>query len=421
MHCVKNLLKCKGALDLRLMIEDLRMAIKQQGIKELLTRRVAEVIDRAHLEKQLVNGKKLRVKLGIDPNRPDLHLGHAVPLMKLREFQEAGHTAVLIIGDWTAMIGDPSGRDETRPALSEKAVKQNARAYFKQAYLVLDRRKTEIHLQSEWFANLGIKDLIRLGSCVSMGEMLSHETFRKRLKENLPFAFYESFYPLLQGYDSVAVKADVELGATEQKFNVLMGRKVQKFYGQAQQDVMLMPYLIGLDGKEKMSKSLDNYIALQDSPTEMFGKIMSLPDSLIAHYFELCTFLSPEELQRINLQLASGKSNPKQIKMKLADQIVEFYHGHKPSAAAEEDFENKYGKSNGEIIPNFTLKKKAGSYLLIEILVEGKLAGSRSEARRKLTEGAVEVAGKKITDPGGKVSVTPGAIIRLGKRFLRIE
>ena len=258
-------------------------------IGNLFTRRVEEIIDKNHLEQALRSGKKLRVKLGIDPNRRELHLGHAVPLWKLREFQEAGHKAVFIIGDWTAQIGDPSGKDQTRPSLSEKEIKSNAKHFFDQAYLILDKAKTEVHLQSEWFKKFGLKEVIKLSSFVTEKQILAHETFRQRIEKDLPFYHHETIYPLLQGYDSVAVRADVELGAMEQKFNLLMGRTIQKALGQKQQDIMMVKYLIGLDGKEKMSKSLNNFIALSDKPEEMFGKIMSIPDNLTIHYFELCT------------------------------------------------------------------------------------------------------------------------------------
>src|SRR3989338_612878 len=239
----------------------------------LLQRRVAEIIDKDHLASALKSKKKLRIKLGIDPTGADLHLGHAVTLWKLREFQEAGHKAVFIIGDWTALIGDPSGKDKTRQGLTEKQIKENAKHFFDQANLILDKSKTEVHLQSEWFAKFGLKEVIYLESLVTEKQLLAHETFRQRLEKDLPFLHHETLYPLLQGYDSVAVKADVELGANEQKFNLLMGRVVQRAYGQEPQDVMMLKYLIGLDGKEKMSKTLNNYIALTDSPAEMFGTV----------------------------------------------------------------------------------------------------------------------------------------------------
>lgn len=383
----------------------------------IYARRVAEIIDQKHLSRALRSGKKLRVKLGIDPSRPDLHLGHAVPLWKLREFQEAGHKAVFIIGDWTAMIGDPAGKDKTRPALSRRQIEENAKKFFAQAYLILDKAKTEIHLQSEWFKKFGLAEVIHLESLVTEKQLLAHETFRERIKKNLPFHHHETLYPLLQGYDSVAVKADVEVGALEQKFNVLMGRVIQKAFGQKPQDVMLLQYLIGLDGKEKMSKSLNNYIALTDSPDEMFGKIMSLPDNLIVHYFELCTEVPDKEIAEIK------KTYPREQKQRLGREVVAIYHGAKKAREAQVVFEKKFGKTRrggGQIKADFELRKQPGQYRLVDLLVEGKLAFSKSEARRKIKEGAVEIGGAKITDEQARVRITKKTLIRLGKRFLRI-
>jgi tyrosyl-tRNA synthetase len=392
-----------------------------KNLETILKRRVKEIIDYVHLANFLRSGRKLRVKLGIDPNRPDLHLGHAVPLWKLREFQEAGHRAVFIIGDWTAMIGDPSGKDETRKALTRREVEANAKKFFDQAYLILDKERTEIHLQSEWFKKFGLAEVIHLESLVTEKQILAHETFRERIKKDLPFRHHETLYPLLQGYDSVAVKADVELGAMEQKFNVLMGRTIQKAFGQAPQDVMLVKYLVGLDGKEKMSKSLGNYIALQDPPAEMFGKIMSLPDNLIVHYFELCTEVSEKEIQKIGEALKEKSVNPKELKKKLGREIVTIYHGKNKAFKAERTFETKFGKAAGEFKPDFELKKRPGKYKIIDLLVGGRLASSKSEARRKIKEGAVEVDGARITDEKAKVKITKKTLIRLGKRFLGIR
>ncbi len=383
-------------------------------IEQILNRRVAEAIDKQHLEKTLRSGRKLRVKLGIDPNKPELHLGHAVPLWKLREFQEQGHRAVFIIGDWTAMIGDPSGKEETRKSLTRKAVEANAKKFFDQAYLILDRARTEIHLQSEWFKKFGLQDLIKLTSQATVKQIMAHETFRERIKKDQPFFLHETLYPLLQGYDSVMVKADVELGALEQKFNVLMGRHIQKTYGQKPQDIMLLRYLIGLDGKEKMSKSLGNYIALTDGPEETFGKIMSLRDSLIGHYFELCTEVPEKEIREIKTL------HPREQKKRLGREIVAIYHGKQGAERAERVFEGKFGGRGGEIKPDFSLRKKPGEYLLTDILVEGKLASSNSEARRKIKEGAVEVDGTKIKDGQARAKITKKSLVRLGKRFLRI-
>lgn len=391
-------------------------------IQTLLGRRVAEVIDKKHLQQALKSKNKLRIKLGIDPNKADIHLGHAVTLWKLREFQEAGHKAVFIIGDWTAQIGDPSGKDATRPTLTPKEVQANAKHFFDQAYLILDKAETEIHLQSEWFKKLDLTDFIKLASRVSTSYILSHETFRNRLQKDLPFAFHETFYPFLQGYDSIAVKANVELGAMEQKFNLLMGRKLQRFYGQPPQDIMMMKYLIGLDGKEKMSKSLNNYVALRENAEEMFGKLMSIPDSLIIQYFELCTKVPEREINEFAKAIQSKSVNPKDLKSRLAREIVTIYHSQKQARDAEKVFEAKFGKNkSGAVKADFTLKKKPGNYPLINLLVEGGLAASKSEARRKVQEGAVEIDGNKIGNENTSVSIKKNSLIRLGKRFLRIN
>lgn len=391
----------------------------ENQITSLLTRRVAEAIDGRHLRHKLASGKKLRVKLGIDPNRRDLHLGHAVPLRKLREFQDAGHQAVFIIGDWTAQIGDPSGKDRTRPALSEREVSENAKHFFDQAFLILDKKTTEVHYQSKWFKKFGLKEVVHLSSLVTEKQILAHETFRQRIEKDLPFYHHETIYPLLQGYDSVAVKADVELGALDQKFNLLMGRHIQKAYGQEPQDVLMVPYLVGLDGKEKMSKSLNNFVALADGPDEMFGKIMSIPDTLIRHYFELCTDISEQEIARAFSVRES--QNPMSAKIRLAMAITQTYHGEQKAERASDNFRSKFGKTGGTVRADFVLKKPAGEYFLIDLLVEGKLASSKSEARRKIKEGAVEVDGVKITDEKIAVKIKKNSLLRLGKRFLRIE
>lgn len=391
------------------------------NIDSLLTRRVAEIIDFKHLRELLKSKKKLRVKLGIDPTGFDLHLGHAVPLWKLREFQELGHKAVFIVGDYTAMIGDPSGRDKTRPKLTEKQIENNAKDFFNQAFLILDKAKTEVHLQSEWFRKFGLKDVIHLASLVTEKQILAHDTFRQRIEKDQAFYHHETMYPLLQAYDSVAIKSDVELGAMEQKFNVLMGREVQPHFGQGKQDVMLLHYLIGLDGKEKMSKSLNNYIALTDFPEEMFAKVMSLPDTLILHYFELCTDVSKEDIAEIAMALENKSIHPRDVKVNLALEITQIYHGKTKAQSAHLVFESKFGKNKTkEIKADLTLTKKPGRYQILDLLIQGGLADSKSNARRKIAEGAVEINNQKITDSQETVLVKKNSLIRLGKRFLRI-
>jgi len=394
------------------------------NIDLILSRRVAEAIDKGSLKKKLSSGKKLRIKLGIDPNRPELHIGHAVPLMKLREFQNAGHQAVLIIGDWTALIGDPSGKDETRPQLTKKDVAGNVKKFKAQAYQILDKKKTEIRLQSEWYKKMGLEKIIELGSHVSVGQMLSHETFRKRLDLGQPFSFHELLYPLLQGYDSVAVKSDIELGALDQKFNVLMGRAMQHAYGQSPQDVILMPYLIGTDGREKMSKSLGNFIALSDSAEEMFGKVMRINDVMMEQYFYLCTEMPADEIGKV-----LKWPDKKRVKMLLAKEITKLYHGQKPAEAAEQNFESKFGKEkNLEIAvadkvltADKVLLGHDGKKSLVEILVESKLASSKSEARRKILEGAIDINGERVADIAHRFKPEKNTLVRFGRKLLKFQ
>ncbi len=397
----------------------------QIPLDQILTRRVAEIIEHENLQRQLQSGRKLRIKLGIDPTGADLHLGHAVPLMKLREFQQAGHTAVLIIGDWTARIGDPAGKDATRPPLTEAQVRENAKTYQDQAFMILDPKRTEVRMQSEWFGDIGLAEVLRLAAQVSVGQMLSHDTFRRRLDKNLPFALHELFYPLLQGYDSIAVKADVELGALEQKFNVLMGRTLQKAAGLPAQDVVLLPYLIGLDGKEKMSKSLGNYVSLTDKPDEMFGKLMSISDHLIPHYFELCTDVSSEVIADYKNQLTEKMANPRELKARLAHSVVALYAGEAEAVRASENFEIKFGKNKdiANIQPDRILhiQEASAARPIDQLLVDGGLAASKSEARRKIAEGAVDIGGRQAKDFREVITLQKGLVIRLGKRFLRIE
>jgi len=386
------------------------------AISDLLSRGVEEVIDKTHLEQALKGKKKLRVKFGIDPNRPDLHIGHAVSLLKLKAFQELGHTAVLIIGDYTAMIGDPSGKDETRPALTQKEVDSNAKEFVKQATLILDSKRLEIRFQSEWFKKMGLAEVMKLASLVSMGELLSHETFRKRIKEQLPFSFHEALYPLLQGYDSVAVKSDLELGDPAQKFNILMGRHLQKTFGQQPQDIMLVPVLIGLDGKEKMSKSLGNYVALRDEANDMFGKVMSVNDEFIKKYFVLTTRVPLSEIDEI-VKLP----NPRDQKIILAEKITELYHGPKKAAAAKEAFVSQFSK--GELPGEIEEKKlKPGSYAIVDLVVASGLVTSKSEVRRLLAQKGVKInqqtAGNEAVIVDGKTEI----LLQVGKRkFIKLK
>ncbi len=390
------------------------------NIDDLFSRGIAEIIEKSSLEKRLKEGKNLRIKYGIDPNKKDIHLGHAVPIRKLRAFQELGHTAIFIIGDYTAQIGDPSEKDKTREPISKDVIKENAKYFFDQAFKILDKEKTEIHLQSEWFEKINLEKIFEITSKVSMAQIMEHETFRNRMQKGQSLRLHEVIYPILQGYDSVMVKADVEIGGADQKFNLLMGRQMQKAYGQKEQDIIMMKYLIGLDGKEKMSKSLDNYIAFEDSPDDMYGKVMSIPDNLIAHYFELCTDVTSKGLKVIEEELKKGK-NPRDIKAELAKLIVEFYHSAVEAEEASLEFKKVFSKR--EKPTNIPIKEiQAGKLSLDDLLIQCQLVVSKSEARRVISQGGVVIDGVKSTDFQKEITIKDGMIIRVGKRkFVKIK
>lgn len=392
----------------------------EKKIKKILGRGVAEVIVREHLEKDLRQGTPLRIKLGADPTAPDLHLGHAVALRKLREFQELGHTVVFIIGDYTALIGDPSGKSKTRPQLDVKTIVQNAKTYFAQVGKILDLKKTEVHYNSEWFKKMSVADLIRLAAQVSTQRTLERDDFTKRLKEGIEIAQHELLYPLMQAYDSVVVKASVEIGGTDQKFNMLAGRELQKKIGLDSQNMITCPLLIGTDGEKKMSKSLGNYIGLSDAPADMFGKVMSIPDKLIMHYFELATDLGEEEIAALKKELESGE-NPRNIKARLARQIVALYHGARAAKAAEEAFDRVFSKKEIPTdVPEARVNKS--SINILNLLVETKLVSSKGEARRVVEQGGVKVDGQVISDIQAQVEIKKGGtFIQKGKKtFLRV-
>lgn len=392
---------------------------KENKIFSLLTRGVAEVIDREHLRKQLSSGKKLRVKLGIDPTSPNIHIGRAVVLWKLRAFQELGHKVVFIVGDFTGLIGDTSDKEAERKMMSETEIKKNLKTYFKQTFKILDETKTETHYNSKWLKDLDFKEIGKLADLFGLHEFESRENIAKRLKAGKRVSVRELLYPLMQGYDSVAVRADVELGGTDQKFNLLAGRKIQRAYGQNEQDVMTTQLLEGTDGR-KMSSSWGNVVNLIDTSDEMFGKLMSVPDDLIKKYFLLATDLQKEE---INIVL-KGNSNPRDQKLILAETITRMYHGAATSKKARQNFEIKFGKDkdHSKITADITVKistlpKKTS---IAEALVSVGLANSKSDARRKILEGAVELDGRRIDEPNEQVQIKPGGMIRLGKRFVKL-
>lgn len=380
-------------------------------IEEILTRGVEEVIEVESLRKKLLSGKKLRIKFGIDPTGSQLHLGHAVPLRKLKQFQEMGHQAVLLIGDYTARIGDPTGRNETRPMLSASDIKKNMKTYLQQASKVIDLKKIEVRYNSEWYKDKGAAFLMELTSKFTVARILERDDFKKRLKEDSDIQMQEILYPLLQGYDSVALKADVEIGGTDQKFNLLMGRKVQKRYDLPEQDIMTIPLLEGMDGEKKMSKTYSNYVALEDSSEDMFGKIMSIPDKLIMKYFELCTDESMEKIENYKKLLQNGE-NPMKIKIELAKSVTKFYHGDKGAMLGEERFHKVFQeRSRPQNIPE--LKPSAPD--IITVLVESKICKSTSEARQVIAQGGVKINDKKVQSIEEKVK--SGDVVQKGSRW----
>lgn len=401
----------------------MKIITEKKKIEELLTRAVDEVIVKKHLEKEFLSGKQLRVKFGIDPTAPDLHLGHTLPLRKLQAFQELGHQAVLIIGDFTATIGDPSGRSEMRRQLTAQEVKENMKYYLAQAEKILDLDKVEIRHNSEWFGESGLEKIYELTSKVSIQRALERDDFQKRLAEDREISVLEVLYPLLQGYDSVMVRANVEIGGRDQKFNLLMGRRVQRGYGQPEQDILTTWLIEGTDGVRKMSKSFNNYIALTESPDSMYGKIMSIPDELIVKYFRALTDVPNEEVgEMLRLSRTSGSGwKPLEAKKKLAREIVAMYHNQKAAQQAEVNFARLFQKHEAPgVIAEVKLKKKKGK--LIDILVDSKLAESKSEARRLVEQGGIKVGEQVIKDVNYEL-VTPkgGAIIQRGKRrFVKV-
>jgi len=389
----------------------MKVITDEKRIEEVLNVGVEEIIEREHLFNNLKSGNRLNIKFGIDPTMPDLHLGHSVPLRKLRQFQDLGHLAVLIIGDATAIVGDPSGRSETRKMISSTKVKKNMKNYLKQAEKILDIRKTKVVYNSKWLDNNMIT-VLELSKAGSIQQILHRSDFKKRIENNQDITLLETLYPLLQGYDSVAVKADLEIGGTDQKFNLLTGRRVQRYFKMSEQDVLTLPLLEGTDGIKKMSKSYDNYIALDEKPNDMFGKIMSIKDELIEKYFKLCTNIKQSEIPK--------NENLKNNKMKLAYEIVKIYHGEKNAQKAEENFVSTFQKRE---IPEemIELQTKEGKTLM-DILVEAKILFSKSDFRRLVDESAITDLGtnKKITD----VNLVPksGMKFKIGKkRFVKIK
>lgn len=392
----------------------------------LLRRGTLEIINEEELKAKLVKSsrtnKPLVVKLGIDPTAPDVHLGFAVVLRKLRHFQELGHEVVIIIGDFTARIGDPSGKSETRPLLSLREIEENAKTYLEQFGKILDRSKTCIVYNSRWLAKITLEDIIRLTSRYTVAQILEREDFTKRFTEHRPIGIHELLYPLMQGYDSIEIKADVELGGLDQKFNLLVGRFLQREFGQESQVCMMMPILEGLDGVQKMSKSLKNYVGISEAPSEMFGKLMSIPDELMVKYFELCTDLPMDEVRKMEEGRKNGSFHPKEMKSRLAGEVVTLYHGAEHAEEAKAHFDAKFGVASRDLS---TLAQVAEPLELDPMeLTDGKiwiaklverLTESRREGARLISQGAVALDNKKITDGKAKVEITDGMILRVGK------
>ncbi|RDV83199.1 tyrosine--tRNA ligase [Ammonifex thiophilus] len=396
---------------------------------KLIKRGVAEIITEEELvrklERSLATGVPLNVKLGLDPTAPDIHLGHTVVLQKLRHFQELGHRAIIVLGDFTARIGDPTGKLETRKQLSEEEVLANARTYKEQIFKVLDPEKTEIVFNSAWLAPLTFAEVIKLAAHYTVARMLEREDFNKRFRAGLPISIHEFFYPLMQGYDSVVLRADVELGGTDQRFNLLMGRTLQEAYGQEPQVAVMTPILEGLDGVQKMSKSLGNYVGITEPPEEMYGKLMSLPDKLITRYLRLVTDVPEEEIDRIEREMREGKLNPRDAKMLLARTVVKRFHSEEAAVKAEEEFVRVFQRRElPSGIPEFPLPpelREGKPIPLFRLLFLSGLVSSLSEARRLISQGGVRVDEERITDPQVPVVPRPGMVLRAGKRrFVRL-
>jgi tyrosyl-tRNA synthetase len=385
-----------------------------------------DVIPSDGLDRKLGLGRPLRVKLGIDPSRPDLHLGHAVVLRKLRQFQDAGHVAVLIIGDFTGRVGDPSGQSETRPFLSEDEIDRNSRTYLEQAGLVLRLDASEVHRNSEWLAPMTLADVLKLTSAYTVARMLERDDFRLRYQEGRPVSVVEFLYPLMQAMDSVAVRADIELGGTDQTFNLLVARDIQRAYGQEPQVVLTMPLLEGTDGERKMSKSFDNWVGLTEPPDEMYGKLMRIPDELIPRYLLLCTDLDPAEVATIEKGQADGTLHPAEQKRRLAREVVDLYHGPGSGASAEATFDQVHrDREIPDRVEERDLPSSAardGTYWLPRVLVELDLASSNGEAKRLIVQGGVRIDGEVVTDPDAELRPEDlrGRVLQVGRRsFVR--
>ena len=395
-----------------------QLALLLKGVEDIISKR--ELEDK--LSHSLSKGIPLKVKAGFDPTAPDLHLGHTVLIQKMRDFQKLGHDVFFLIGDFTGLIGDPSGRSEVRKPLSHEQVLQNAKTYESQIFKILDPERTKIVFNSEWMEKISSMDLIRLCSKQTVARMLERDDFHKRFSAHLPISIHEFIYPLIQGYDSVVLKADVELGGTDQRFNLLMGRELQKDYAQTPQVVMMMPILEGLDGVQKMSKSLGNYIGINESPGDIYGKVMSIDDQLMMRYYKLLTDIDPDEIEALNRQISESTLHPKDVKKRLAFTLVERYHGKEAAIESQEQFEQVHEKRGiPDTIPVFT-PSGAEPIWLVRVLVDQGLVQSSSQGRRMIKQGAVTIDGEKILDENMELDISKSCIIKVGKRhFLKVQ
>ena len=387
-----------------------QLAIIKRGAEEILVEK--------ELVEKLESGKPLRVKAGFDPTAPDLHLGHTVLINKLKQFQDLGHEVLFLIGDFTAMIGDPTGKSATRPPLSPEQIAKNAETYKEQVFKILDPEKTQVVFNSEWMGEMSAADMIRLAATQTVARMLERNDFSERYQSGTPIAIHEFLYPLVQGYDSVALEADIELGGTDQKFNLLMGRTLQQHYGKEPQCTLTMPILEGLDGVQKMSKSLGNYIGIQDAPNEMFGKVMSISDELMWRYYELLSFESLESIAAMKQAVAEGE-NPRNIKIRLAMELIERFHDKAAAEAALKDFETRFSKNAiPDEMPEVTLEAPMP---LANVLKEAGLVGSTSEGHRMVKQNAVKMNGKPMTDSRAIMGPFEKEVLQVGKRkFARV-
>jgi tyrosyl-tRNA synthetase len=393
----------------------------EKKIDEILARGVGEIIVEEHLKKRMLAGEKLRIKFGIDPTGAVLHLGHAVLLRKLREFQDMGYQIIFLIGDFTAKIGDPTGRSSARIPMTDNEIVNNFRNYQRQASLILDMDKVEVRYNSEWLAKMDFKDLIVLTSKITYAQMAQRADFKERIKKDQDLSIQEFLYPAMQGYDSVALKSDVELGGTDQKFNLLMGRQLQKRYDQEPQDIVTCPLLEGTDGKDKMSKSLDNYIGITEEPDQMFGKVMSIPDTSMHNYFELCTDVPMEEIKKMYVDIEAGKMNPRDAKMKLSFEITKIYHGEEGAERARDNFEKVFSRK--EAPDEIKAVEAEVGERLVDFMVKSELSESKGDAKRKIEQGGVSIEGEAIKDPQySLIESDSGKVLKVGKReFRKIE